>query len=247
MGMNGEAHDHDWAQKRIAPFAAGLLDDLEEARFERHATGCAHCRGELDALRDPGENPGLHLPDRMISRWNEKKGSLRGLQRELVRRHLGRCDECQAVLRALGHDPVVERVAALEAAPKVMEMLDTPMPREVREPRRIIEPAFWRQNTFWMGSAFGGSLAVAAAIVLVVAPTWRQERLIGAPNVVESSPMSGGARGARLILVSGSASGTIHPSDASGAMRNIPGADTTIALQPGQSTIRIKPAPQTGQ
>lgn len=122
--MSPGGDEHDWARVRFAAYAAGLLERAAASRLERHATHCDTCRGELAGLLAPDADRGRHIPDALISRWPRAMSELRGLQRELVRRHLVQCQECRTVLRQMGQVAELPRVPELEPTHGVLEMLD---------------------------------------------------------------------------------------------------------------------------
>ena len=73
----------------------------------RHLERCPDCRATHASLRARGsveEEPGAHVPPALLLRWGRKESGLRGLERELVRRHVERCTECRTDLEALGYD-----------------------------------------------------------------------------------------------------------------------------------------------
>ena len=112
----------EWFQKRLVPFAAGLLDESEEARFRSLMNDDAAC-AELYALFGEGgleqKDDAYHLPPDMIARWEVAKQELQGFEREMVVKHLERCDDCRADIELLGFSPLLDAQAAPEqqAAP----------------------------------------------------------------------------------------------------------------------------------
>ncbi len=233
-----DTREHGWARDRLAAYATGWLGDSDRERFERHVNACAECREALDALRSPQASRGRHLPDALVAQWDRRRDRLRGLQRELVRRHLASCEECSVVLRRLGHEPVLERVEELEPSAELLAQLDgrvaDPAPRSTHRGERT--ESFWRQREFWFGGAFGGAIAAAAAVVLVMGPLGRGGGEIG-------EPAGGVTRGVRndsllrLELGAGPATRTLvareGPTSASGAN------DTLIVPRPDERRLRL--------
>ncbi len=161
--MTPAPDDHDWTRRQLAPFAAGLLDPADDDRVERHAALCDECREVLERARASGAAPSRHLPEPLIIHWGEQAPALRGLQRELARRHLVECEECRAILKHLGHAPELKHVAGLEPSREVLDLLSQNTARVVPMP----QPR-WRSREFWTGSAFGGLVAAAAAVLILV-------------------------------------------------------------------------------
>ncbi len=229
--------EHDWVRGRLAAYVTGWLDETDRARFERHVSDCPECRDALESLRTPDANLGRHLPDAMIAQWERRRDRLKGLQREIVRRHLAGCDECSDTLRRLGHEPVLERVEALEPS---AELLASIAPRSEgatpRPPRVERIESFWRRREFWFGGAFGGAIAAAAAALLVMGPLGRGGGEIGEPE-------GGVTRGVRndsllrLELGAGPATRTLvareGPASASGAN------DTLLVPRPEERRLRL--------
>lgn len=228
-----DQREHMWVQKVVGAFAAGLLSESDTNRFERHLGSCDDCREALESIRDESRS-GHHLPNSLISHWPSRAMSLRGLQRELVRRHLESCGECTEILRHLGHEPRLERIPELEATSEVLKLL---RPQSQMAPPRPVP--VWMRRDFWMGSA--ATAAVAASFALALGPAiWN----IGNNGGSMARLAPGGDGVAQLALTTGLPNATVRGRDSSGRIRGSTGADTTIHFLPGQSSIRIRIAPE---
>ena len=108
---------HRWCRVRMLALRRGLLDDPDETRLREHLTSCASCREAYAAVAADQTPPVAwsgHVPSDLIARWPRATATLRGLERAVVRSHLEHCAECRQELELLGHQPVLERVPALE-------------------------------------------------------------------------------------------------------------------------------------
>jgi hypothetical protein len=164
-------------------FAAGLLDEVEEARFRKHLTECAECEKQWrirTEAQDPDVADGGHIPSAVIARWDRAVKTLRGLERAMVRQHLQRCSQCRQDLEVLGFEPTIEVVPELEMQTEIRPETSAHFPQEpsldeaaasplegvikiIQQPRRSGRQGWWS----W---AFAGwaVVATAAAILLVV-------------------------------------------------------------------------------
>ncbi len=109
--------EHTWTRRRLAAFAARLLDEAEEARFRRHLDACGSCSIALVAISEdprPDDAREGHLPASVLARWEQAGDDLVGLERAMVRRHLERCDGCREDLRHVGFEPALPRSADLD-------------------------------------------------------------------------------------------------------------------------------------
>ena len=107
---------HDWVRPRLVAWRSGLLEEHEAARVSTHLAGCAECRALADAFTtEAGGDGGEHVSASLVADWPRARAMLRGLERVLVRRHLERCAACRQDLEALGYEPALEVVPALEA------------------------------------------------------------------------------------------------------------------------------------
>ena len=106
---------HQWAQARLLPFRAGLLDEPEAERLAAHLRSCEICRASSEAFEAPfASEPGAHLPPSLIAEWPRARRTLRGLERALARHHLERCAECRQDLELLGYESRLEQDRELE-------------------------------------------------------------------------------------------------------------------------------------
>ncbi len=100
----------------------------------------------------------------MLARWPKMHSELRGLERELVQKHLRRCDSCRAELITLGFDPeLLSRSVPTSVATPSLEV-DKPA-RRVRTRR----PGGGWRDIDWTRWALGGwsTIATAAAAWLL--------------------------------------------------------------------------------
>jgi anti-sigma factor RsiW len=184
--------EHRWSRGQLATAAVGLLSDAAEERLQAHLAACAECRAswneQMRALAGEGEEAdpegGRHLPAAMIARWSLASRTLQGREREAVRSHLERCQDCRADLAALGHRP---ELTGLSAAP-----------RPARSPR-----------SFGAGMIWGvGVTALAAAIAgLILLPTAQDPANELLPWVAPVTMRSGNV--ATLELTAGAAGFTV--------------------------------------
>lgn len=118
---------HDWVRRRLAAWRAGLLEEDEAARVSTHLAGCADCRALADAYASEGAGDGgAHVAASLLADWPSARTRLRGLERALVRRHLERCAACRQDLEAIGFEPALEWVPALEANVELGAAATTP-------------------------------------------------------------------------------------------------------------------------
>jgi len=128
----------------------------------------------LADLQPPDGPASEHIPARLLARWPETRGTLRGLPRRLVREHLQQCTECREDLRAIGYEPVLEADPALEEAPGELR------PAVRGEVADALKP--------WLaGGAVGAVLATAATLIVVT--IWGTPR----PAELVTVPQSGTA------------------------------------------------------
>lgn len=242
--MSEMDREHAWAHPRLPLLVNGLLDDEEVTRVEAHVDECAQCSLAYEPDDKSVATPGLdHIPRRLLSTWPKAQRSLRGLQRELVRRHLDSCGQCRQVLRWLGHEPSLPHMAELEPKPEVMELLraevpgsDSPLAPEVAHgppQRQIVElpRRRWSFREFWAGGALGGLAAAAAVLLLVVGPP--------AGNAPAVRPSTGAAVVTGSLSISSGAADRYLVTRAGEGLERGGSADSTLVLQPGQRTIRL--------
>jgi hypothetical protein len=173
---------HAWFHERLPAYAAGLLRGEEAEQFTRHAGECASCREALELFRrEPGEQMrDEHIAPSIIARWGHARTTLRGLEREMVRRHIESCEVCRQGLRLLGFEPVLERIPELELqgdldqrVAEIQRELDaesTPGPSRPIEADAPLMPASvpvpGRSRQRWIGA--WATLATAAAFVMAL-------------------------------------------------------------------------------
>ncbi len=99
--------DRAWFRRRLDMYAAGLLSDVEERRFQDLLTRRSDCRQDfetyvmLDADREPSDG---HIPPAILVRWDRARRALRGFERRMVGAHLESCARCREDLKALGFE-----------------------------------------------------------------------------------------------------------------------------------------------
>jgi hypothetical protein len=248
--------DHRWYEARLAAQALDLLDETDSARLAAHLAGCVECR---EAMRDLAPEPAgrdldPHLPATIVARWERAKGTLRGLERSMVRRHLERCPECREDLGALGHQATLEWATELETATppqadEVPAVDGDARPEGERSAERsgleqvVIRPArggrlSWRERLL---GAWAGAASVAAVLLLV--------SVFQRPSVLPPSSVSGMVGGARP------GAGTAAPApsirlDVAGAaqalrspMRDGGGSEPgqVIVIRAGAVAVRVPP------
>jgi len=142
---------HEWVRARFGPWAAGILSEADHQALESHLVTCAQCRKAAGGLGNdvPEEQ---HIPTTLLARWDRTAPTLTGELRDLVQRHIERCEDCRRELATLGFDPGLIRQPRLEPVPGTSRA-------RVSSPRR----------PRWTGwhTALSGALATAAGIALV--------------------------------------------------------------------------------
>jgi hypothetical protein len=178
---------HVWALKRMAPFAAGLLNEAEEETLRDHLEICEPCS---ECLRLVVEAPfeaedGSHIPAAIMATWVTASGLLRGLERAMVQRHLERCADCRGDLAVLGFEPVLAPAADLAGAE----------PRPWADRRKDRERNRWLAGE-WKPWLLGGwaTTATAAALALLIlrnpAPVAERDLPVGPAETREIAVVS---------------------------------------------------------
>jgi hypothetical protein len=145
---------HSRFQTWLGLRAAGLLTDEEEASLADHLGTCESCREIADPASDPAEGIETwsdHIPSAMLARWSQVQASARGLERELLSRHIAACESCREELELIGHDASLLQEG--EAPSKPAQVL-TLAPRH-------------RTRAWIQGALVGAALSAAAAMILV--------------------------------------------------------------------------------
>jgi hypothetical protein len=171
---------HTVFRKRLMLHDAGLLTEEEEAGLEAHAEACLSCREIRDAhVAEKAGREGDHIPSAMLARWDRVAASARGLERELLGRHLASCENCRRDLEVIGHEPVLlgETEAAPPEAPSGEAGTTRILPIEPRQPRRA-----------WFQGAAVGAVLAAAAVIIVARPSPRPIDSESLPWVVPGTP-----------------------------------------------------------
>ncbi|MEQ1831633.1 MAG: zf-HC2 domain-containing protein [Candidatus Eisenbacteria bacterium] len=197
-------NDHDWAASRLTSFAAGLLPENDMLAMQEHLDSCATCTARLAPVRAADRNEAGHLPASLVATWNRSARRLSTHERDLVRRHLERCDSCRQTLVFAGHTP---------------ELPELPT-TVVRSPKRT-------PMTNLRQWAFGVSAVAAAAAVwmLVVQPAMR-------PRDPRTSATMGGARlDAAVVWFEPPADAAAVPADA--IVLPAPDGTSPLELEPG--------------
>jgi hypothetical protein len=153
--MSTEARSHEWFASRLKDHAAGLASKTESRAIEAHLESCSICRDRLVMAERAVTAPlAAHLPGLLIVRWERTQRELKGLERELARRHLKRCESCRREIRDRGFNPDLDVVPELEPPSEVLKLLV-----------RTIEPAP-RDWTRWFLIPYS-ALATATLLALL--------------------------------------------------------------------------------
>lgn len=110
------ARAHDWAVRRLQPFAIGLLPEQETLELEEHLRECDDCRARLASIAPPPGREAAHLPASLIATWPRAARVLQGIERELVESHLQHCGACRASLEFAGHATVLPEIGRVTPA-----------------------------------------------------------------------------------------------------------------------------------
>jgi anti-sigma factor RsiW len=164
------ADEHEWLRSRLDLWATGLLDEDEERRFDRHVAACERCAQAMKRFREhlPEARTDVHVPARLLARWDRAQRRLRGLPRRLVREHLASCAACRQDLEALGFSPTLEVVPELEG-----ELKDRGAPQSVESPPRSVVivqggRTGWSRWGHWLLAGAAGAAATAALAVVIM-------------------------------------------------------------------------------
>jgi len=60
---------HEWAVRRLKPFAIGLLPEEDTLEVEEHVRGCDECRARLPSITPAQGREAAHLPASLIATW----------------------------------------------------------------------------------------------------------------------------------------------------------------------------------
>lgn len=175
-------------ERRLIAWGLGLLSDEEAQQLREWWEGIqADSGGPLRT--DPLDR---HIPAGMLARWSEVEDRLEGLERDLVTRHLQRCDACredQSILEELQRRIARQRVVG-----------DSSAVAGTRPERHRPNAARWLP---WLGgAAIGGALA-ASVMLAVVRPT---EHALQSPR-----PQDGWLPWVSLSFARGAAAGEAAP------------------------------------
>jgi hypothetical protein len=221
---------------KLDGYAVGIADPDVAELIEDHLDSCDECARRLKALTDSTDRglPGEHLPERMIATWDRAQRSLRGLERELARRHLVYCATCREEIEMLGSSATLEIVPELEPEAATLVRLRPPepilVPRSQRSggisPRKIV----WRHRLGdWILGGLAGGLATAAALLIAFSP-WRE-----APSIAPPTRPSVEGPVARLSWVSLSDAADLH-----GPLRSAAAPETTVVHRRGTDPIPLR-------
>ncbi len=231
----GPPIDHAWVLEHLAPYWAGLLEGADHERIESHLATCEACRRAWEAQSSLAPvTPGTeaHVPAALLADWERQQRMLRGLERATIRHHLERCDDCRRDLLAMGHEPVLEFVAALEP--------DGLMPRApgpgstARATTRpsLVDDA--RERLHRLNWALGGWAAIATAAAAVMVFVMIRG---GAPGPGDSLPPPGfGGPGTTSVTT-----GTFPAFETGATLVLAPGAEgvAPVALMPAGAARRV--------
>lgn len=225
--------EHAWVRHRLAPFWAGLLSDADTSRLERHLDECDDCRSAWDAQAAHPPLPSdadAHVPAALFADWDRQQRTLRGLERAAIRHHLERCEDCRSDLRVLGHEPVLEFVAALEPA-SLMPSTSRTSPPQKPEPMVL---ATTLERLRLRSLALGGWAAAATATAAVLLFVLLRPVAVETPPGVGGPTLSSGGLGlapaldpAAALVLSPSVGGDHGPT----ATLDAAAARTVLALQ----------------
>lgn len=112
----------------------GLLEPEVEEAWTLHFKACEECQ-ELSERFSSAEILGGHIPKGVLVRWPKVTETVSGLERFLLRRHLGDCEECRDALRFLGHPVELATRLSLELSFDPFEELDREAADQVRARR----------------------------------------------------------------------------------------------------------------
>jgi hypothetical protein len=107
--------DHDWYRRKLPVVAAGIATAEEEERVRAHREACGECQERWQRYQAT-EADDVHLSSSMMARWPRASAKLIGLEREMVQRHLDRCEECREDLRLAGFEPAAAPSASITSA-----------------------------------------------------------------------------------------------------------------------------------
>ena len=161
--MSVSERDHTRIRSHLESYALGIANPELASEIKSHLAECAECREAIEDLGLaclPGETAGEHLPEDMIIQWAQVSSKLRGLERELVRRHIDRCSVCRDNLRMLGHEPELKGIPAQEPSPTELKKLEPQ-----RRPIQGVNPSLM---TRLLGAWPVTTWAAAATALLVV-------------------------------------------------------------------------------
>ena len=223
MTRSQSTHGGHVSEDSLIALAAGLLPESAADELRAHLADCTECRDAFSELtsREPWESrAGEHLPAAMIAKWDRVRGELRGLERELVRGHLERCEDCRRELLTLGHEPSLADSPApgkvpARSRPAIVPIRRAPSTQDV-----------WR----WVLGGWGAAATAAAAYLLVINPL--------AARAPEPA-----VRAAHMELV------VAPPDFAEGQLRGgeAPSADPpVITWRPGQGRLNVPVPPVLG-
>ena len=233
MPTSRPSNGHESADVLVA-FASGLLSGEAEGRVVAHLESCADCRESFESLtaREDWESPpGEHVPAAMLARWPNTQAELRGVERELIQKHLERCDSCRAELTTLGFEPTL---AARPAGPAVVHPIAAV--RDRTNPRRETRSHGWWRDVDWSRWALGGgsSIVGAAAAWMVLAGPFASQQ--PAQVAVIPSPT-------RTVVPRGAAAQLELLAALPEPMRggSAPALPQTLTAKPGQRTLYLQP------
>ncbi|MGH9364827.1 MAG: hypothetical protein ACRD1B_06125 [Thermoanaerobaculia bacterium] len=175
-----------------------------------------------------------HLPELMVVRWERTKRELRGLERELARRHLHRCESCRRELRERGFDPELEIVPELEASPEVLQRLKgEPGVRKIRPAPR--DWLWWvRERTQWVLEGY--AVAATAVLLVLLAGPMHLPGMRGSDETIRPPSMSAGGRGESSLS-------RVEPLEVRSARRAAEPADQVVELAPGARFVPLQGDP----
>jgi hypothetical protein len=243
--------DHDWYRARLELLALGLARDDVAQVVEEHVRGCDKCRAALAELTEENRvlgPPDAHLPEYVVVAWDRIQPELRGIEREIARRHLASCARCRDEIVVFGFTPEVPAVPELEADPQVLALLNvglapkpastslgtgrgTSLPRPIIPPSSLERPrSFWRAQVNRAGWWTAAATAAAALLLVPVLANRQANRILASREAFRSEP--GGIGGLGTL-------GSVGPNLDLGGMRSSSSSTPVIALDPAERSLSL--------
>lgn len=178
--------DMNWFYKHLFAYRKGVLDEMNATHFERLLNESQQCRDALSAaevLEQVEEEAADLIPTAVLARWKEIAPKLDEEERELVLRHLERCEEARQDFDLLGLSGAVEDLKRGVTAEDSLESSRGAIVREdgAARPRSEREGAArefagsrilgGRRWLAWGMGLYGAAATVVVVFLLVRQPT----------------------------------------------------------------------------